>query len=131
MLNMKRMKTKGQAALEASFVVLFIIVAVAAILRDTAIYNSQANIMAEARAQAQGAALNLSMGGTDTYIIRVDPVFSEGSSSIIAVDLYYASEACLEGNVAVIQAFDDALTMEINYAGCANTYTDEKFSEAQ
>ena len=89
----KKMDKKGQTALETAFVVLFIITAIWAISARTMRYTEDISQISAARAEAQGVALALTMGGTTTHLVRIDENSSSGS---LAVDLYVMSEDCDE-----------------------------------
>jgi len=84
-----RMDKKGQTALETAFVVLFIITAVWTISARTMRYTEGISKMSVARAVAQGVALELSMKGIKTNLVRIDENASGGT---FGVDLYVVSE---------------------------------------
>jgi|GEM_PF-3846888 len=84
---------KGQTALEGAFVVLFIILAVGVITGFITTYSSNMQKMAEVRTIAQGIALEMTMGGNTTHIIRVDPA-DEDNGAIYTVDVFAVSEDC-------------------------------------
>ncbi len=72
------MKSKGQAAIEGTFILLFILLSInsifiLAIQQSTAITST-----AIARVYAQGTAMELTMKGTTTYLIRIDEVDDGG-----------------------------------------------------
>ncbi len=84
------MKTKGQTALETSFVILLIVVAISHIVVKANILTYEATTMAKARAVAQGAAFELSMSGITTHLVRID----ENVTSGLQVVLYAVSKDC-------------------------------------
>ena len=84
------MKTKkGQVALESMFVVLFIVVAITQIITLVTAYSNDIEKMSIIRTELQGFALERSLDGETTHLIRVDPY---GSTS--EYDVYFASEDC-------------------------------------
>ena len=141
---MKKMKTKGQSALEASFVILFLIIAVGSILGKTNEYGRKIDVMAEARAQAQGVALEQSMLGRDTYVVRVDPIPRTGGP-ITGITVFYVSTGCTSSETdacadsetiddAMADAFRDAIReiddeLDVNTC-CRSPYTDRKFPQS-
>lgn len=84
---------KGQSALEAAFVVLFIAVAIIAIFAKATVISAHIGDMAGARAIAQETANQLSLKGTVTHLVRVDPN-EGGGSSLLPVKLHVISEDC-------------------------------------
>jgi hypothetical protein len=92
------MNRKGQTATEAVFVVLFVSVSIIAVYSMALDLRADIGTMAGARAIAQGVALEMTLNGTTTYLIRIDELSDN------KVGLHVASEDCgLEAE------FDDAL----------------------
>ena len=83
---------KGQTALEAMFVMLFIVIAIGGIFAQTLSYGLTIQKMSEARAVAQGVAMELSVNGTYTHLIRID--YNGTTSGNVSVNLYTVSEDC-------------------------------------
>ncbi len=88
----KHAGSKGQTALEFMFIVLFILLAVGALLQRALVYDTQITETAKARALAQGICLELSLEGTTTYLIRIDEDFTPPSTP--SYKLYVFSENC-------------------------------------
>lgn len=99
----KKMRRKGQSALEATFVVLFIALVIIVIFEKTLATGTAMGDMGEARAVAQSVALELSMKGTLTHLIRVDPGEEGG------VDVYAMSKDCGDAE----DAFDGKLQVDL------------------
>lgn len=95
------MKRKGQSSLEAAFIVLFIMIAISGIFGKAMQYSHDIGEMARARTIAQAVALELSLNGTRTHIIRLDPAPSPN-----VVTLFVRGENCSSG---VENSFDSAL----------------------
>jgi len=87
------MNQKGQSALETGFVVLLIAVAVSNIVAQTLAFNYSIEAMADSRAASQGLALELSLNGITTHLIRID---QNKVLSPLSVDLYVVSEYCTD-----------------------------------
>jgi hypothetical protein len=122
----KIISKKGQVALEAAFVVLFIVIAVGGIVLKTIDFSRQTEIMSTARTVAQQVAFELSMNGTTTHLIRIDSNnLTEGT-----VDLYVMSEGCRSAYPIVKQKFKDALGVNtVNDFECEHElYQDTKFN---
>ena len=81
---------KGQVALEATFLVLFIAVAIFVVVARIQTYSYEAEVMSITRARAQAIAAELSMEGTITHLVRVD---AENLSNN-EVTVWIVSEEC-------------------------------------
>ena len=130
---MKKLNSnKGQTALESAFVVLFIILAVGVIMNLVLIYGSNIERMATARAVSQGVAMELTMRGTITHLIRVDP---NPAAIPPSVDLYVMSEGCTTGTgtTDVKNKFGNTLSaagIGLSTFRCEpGLFKDEKFKE--
>jgi len=88
---MKKRNKKGQVALESIFVILFIIVAMARILAQVLEYTNEIGSMANERAKCQGFALERSLKGITTHLIRIDLNTASGA---IGFDVYFFSTDC-------------------------------------
>ncbi len=101
------MGAKGQSALEAAFVVLFIAVAIVAIFAKATTVDSHIGEMANARMLAQETANQLTIRGVATHLVRVDPRDDAGAGSLVPVTIYVVSEKC-EGQNSAKEGFTDA-----------------------
>jgi hypothetical protein len=118
-------KRKGQVALEAAFVVLFISIAIGGIIMKTTTYIQHAEVMSRSRAIAQQVAFELTMEGVRTHLIRIDPI----DLTDAAVQVHVLSEGCANsgGITAIENRFSDAIgNVSVN---CRHElYTDTKFT---
>jgi len=120
-----RMKTKGQTALETSFVILLIVVAISYIVVKANILTYQATTMAKARAVAQGAAFELSMSGITTHLVRID----ENVTSGLKADLYVVSKDCIKAQTKFNDSLDTVHAGMMNKWTCNESlYSDTKFN---
>jgi len=67
-----RMRSKGQTALEGTFVLLFIFISINTMFLMALNQGTQITSTAIARSYAQGVALELTMEGTTTHLVRID-----------------------------------------------------------
>jgi hypothetical protein len=88
----KKIGIGGQTALETMFVMLFIVIAIGGIFAQTLSYGLTMQKMSEARVVAQGVAMELSVNGTYTHIVRVD--YNGTTAGNVSVNLYLVSENC-------------------------------------
>ncbi len=91
---------RGQTALESAFILLFIISSMSVVTERVVRYGNDITKIAEARALAQGVAMELTMNGTVTHLIRVDETtqnvtVASGQQTVLAVKLYVLSENCV------------------------------------
>ena len=85
--------------MESAFILLFIISSMAIVTERVKAYGTDIQRIAEARALAQGAAMELTMNGLVTHLVRVDETTEDvtvGSrtQAVLAVKLYVLSEDC-------------------------------------
>jgi hypothetical protein len=117
------MTKKGQVALEAAFVVLFISIAIGGIIMKTTVYTRHAEIMSSSRAIAQQVAFELTMEGIKTHLVRIDPIDLEKG----AVQVYILSEKCLDAETALKDP--NALGTDVFVTCKSDFYLDKKFPQ--
>lgn len=127
-MQMNKLRGKsGQTALETMFVMMFIIIAIGGIFTQTIDYGVIIQKTSEARAVAQGVAMELSVNGTYTHLVRVD--YNGSVSGNISVNLYMVSENCNTAQSLMSSRLDSVLGAgSINQWNCTgNLYDDRKY----
>jgi hypothetical protein len=115
-------KRKGQVALEAAFVVLFISIAIGGIIMKTTTYIQHAEVMSRSRAIAQQVAFELTMEGVRTHLIRIDPI----DLTDAAVQVHVMSEGC-DTPATIEDRFKTAIGPNTVLNCQHKLYTDTKF----
>jgi len=85
--------------LESAFILLFIISSMSIVTERVMRYGNDIQKIAEARALGQGVAMELTMNGVITHLVRVDETtqnvtVASGQQTVLAVKLYVLSEDC-------------------------------------
>jgi hypothetical protein len=86
----KGKRSKGQVALEATFLVLFVAVAIFMVLAKIQGFSTEAEAMSITRSQLQGEALEMTLEGDITHLIRID----EENISEMRIKAWVVAEDC-------------------------------------
>jgi hypothetical protein len=97
---------KGQTAFEGAFIILFITMAVFTIMQDVLTYSSDIEEMSKTRMAAQAAALDLTLQGTTTHLVRVD--YNQTTTGLLEPMVWVISENCTQ--VKTKETFQNALS---------------------